>query len=226
MLVADNLRVTRAKRVVVDGVSFEAQKGEILAVVGPNGAGKTSLLEAVCGILPRTGRVSLDGRAIETFAEHARCFSYMPDEVQPPEELSVRDAWTHALEHARAPRPEIDLGVERWMDMPLFALSRGERKRVELALALVANRPVTVLDEPFSAFDPLQLDAIFELVRGRTIIASVHQLEVAEKIADRILLLAAGRAIGLGTLGELRDQTGAASLEHVLRRLLSNDHAA
>lgn len=216
MLTAKGIGVRRARRTVLDGVSFEAKKGELLAIVGPNGAGKTSLLEAVCGLVRcSTGTVAIDGVALGTFGDRSRTFSFMPDEVAPAEELALRDLWPGSV----APL----LGVERWMDTSLAHLSRGERKRCELAIALARAKPFTVLDEPFAAFDPIQLDGILEAVKGKTILASIHQLDVAERVADRILLLAEGRAIGFGSMAELREKTQASSLEGVMRKLL---HAA
>jgi len=99
-----------------------------------------------------------------------------------------------------------------------------------LLLTLVQRRPVVVLDEPFSAFDPLQLRDVLQTVRdvaggGTLVLCSIHQLSDAERIADRVLILAAGRAIAFGTLDELRAQAEAheASLEEVFLRLLSRD---
>jgi ABC-type multidrug transport system ATPase subunit len=170
---------------------------------------------------------------LETFADHAAAFAYMPDDARPAEELVVRDLWRHALAHSTKPRPSVlaDLGVEALVNAPIASLSRGERKRAELATTLVLGRPITILDEPFAAFDPIQLDAIFGVVRAHAkecgpVVASVHHLEVAALLADRILLLAEGRVLAFGKLDDLRERTGAPSLEGVLRALLAGDHAA
>jgi len=213
MLSVSGMSVVRGNTRVVSDVNFEAKAGEIVAVVGPNGAGKTSLLEAMCMLLPRTGHVSYEGRKLETFAEHARVFSFMPDETIAPDELDVRDV----------------VSSDDIANAPLSSLSRGERKRVEISIALALDRPVVLLDEPFGAFDPLQLDRMFDLVRsrakkGQTFICSIHQLADAERVADRILLIARGRALAFGTMDEIRKKASldaSASLERVLRALLS-----
>jgi ABC-2 type transport system ATP-binding protein len=107
-------------------------------------------------------------------------------------------------------------------------LSRGERQRLALFSTLVLGRPIVVLDEPFSAFDPLQLRDVLGAVRsiaasGAAILASIHQLADAEKVADRVLLLAEGRAVAFGTVAELRAEAGGAerSLEEVFVALLT-----
>jgi ABC-type multidrug transport system ATPase subunit len=113
------------------------------------------------------------------------------------------------------------------LDLGAGVLSRGERQRLALFSALVLGRPIVVLDEPFSAFDPLQLRDVLKAVRsmassGTTILASIHQLADAEKIADRVLLLAEGRAIAFGSPAELKARAGHAdmTLEEVFVTLL------
>jgi ABC-type multidrug transport system ATPase subunit len=107
-------------------------------------------------------------------------------------------------------------------------LSRGERQRLLLFTTLVLGRPVVVLDEPFSPFDPLQLRDVHRAVRsvtatGTAVLASIHQLGDAEKVADRVLLLADGRAVAAGTVAELKADAGdlGMSLEEAFIALLS-----
>ena len=226
-----NLSATRGGRRVLDRVSFAAHAGEVLAIVGPNGAGKTTLLEAIVGLVPSTStRFTARGEVIDAFARRARTFAYMPDDARLPEEVSVRTLlapWLH--ESGSAPGYGRRLGVDDLLDRRSAELSRGEAKRVWLALTLSLARPILVLDEPFGAFDPLQLDAILDVVRdcaraGATVLASVHQMSTAERIADRIVLLADGRSVANGTLAELRALAGGemTSFEDVFRRLLSD----
>jgi iron complex transport system ATP-binding protein len=220
-------------RVLLERVGFEAGAGEIVAIIGPNGAGKTTLLEALVGVRRAdSGTMTFRGRAPRNFAERARTFAYLPDDADLPFELSVRTVVEHA--HGFRPRPSavVDelrnaLGVPALFDMPCGQLSRGERQRVALFCALAADRPVVVLDEPFSAFDPLQLKDVLHAVRrvteaGATIVTSIHQLGDTEKVADRVLFLAEGRRIAWGTLDSLRHVTNlpGASLENVFVALL------
>jgi ABC-type multidrug transport system ATPase subunit len=221
------LGVIRSGAPVLDDVTMTARAGEVLVVLGPNGAGKTTLLEAMVGVAPRQrGEVRLGGAPLRSFQEHASVFAYMPDDATLPEEPSV----------ATLLGPAASAPVTRALDVvPLLArgggeLSRGEAKRVWLALTLSADRPVVVLDEPFGAFDPLKLDAIVEVVRGRArdgavVVASVHQMTTAERVADRIVLLSAGRVIAQGSLDELRARAGraGATLEEIFRALLKDE---
>ncbi len=228
-------------------VSFELFAGEVLVIIGPNGAGKTTLLEAVTGIGPvDSGSVfhCQPGRArkLDGLLDFAHVFSFLLDEAELPEEVSVRTLLTHAAKTSRAPATLADslrtaLDLDALLDARGRELSRGERRRVALFAALCTTRPVVVLDEPLGVFDPRQQRKIVQLLKdrartGTALLLSVHQMTDAEKLADRILLLSEGRALACGTFDALRQQAGCpgASLEEVFLALLSeNDgcrHAA
>lgn len=214
-------------------MSFDLRPGEIVAVIGPNGAGKTTLLEAVVGIQRLTaGHVSFNGRVLRSLAERARVFSFMPDEAELPAEVSVAVLLDHAVRYGR-PTPSLAEALCKELDLQSLLrarggeLSRGERRRVALFAALCTSRPVVALDEPLGTFDPLQLLGINKVLRerasaGSSLFLSIHQMSDAEKIADRVLLLCAGRIVAFGTLDELR-QVAALSggpLEQVFFALL------
>lgn len=231
VLSVEGLAARAGGRALVRDVTFEAAAGEIVAIIGPNGAGKTSLLEAIAGLRPSEGAVRVDGHAVRTFAERAASFAFAPDDALPPPEVLVATLIAHA--ESRRPRPKgaLDalrrgLGVEPLMDRSAGVLSRGERKRVSLYVALAAARPIVILDEPFGAFDPLQLQAIFEAVRetaraGAALLVSIHQLADAARVADRVLLLAEGRRVAFGKVDAVLEQAGAASLEEAFVALLA-----
>jgi ABC-type multidrug transport system ATPase subunit len=217
-LYAERVTVRAGPRLVVDEVSFRALPGELTAVIGPNGAGKTSLLDAVVGLrTAESGAVYAEGRRLESFRDHARTFAYLPDQGEVAVEVTARTLVGHALARAtgRAPVTELRqlLDIEPLLPRGAALLSRGERQRLLLFCTLVLGRPVVVLDEPFSAFDPLQLQNVQLALRcitntGAVIVASIHQLADAEQMAQRVLLLAEGRALAFGTLAELGAKAG------------------
>jgi ABC-2 type transport system ATP-binding protein len=232
LLSVENASVRAGRRTLVEGVTFKALAGEFTAIIGPNGAGKTSLLEAIVGVRPSEGVVRVSGQRVVRFAERARSFSYLPDQPELAAETRVRTLIEHARAHAAGSVDDValrrSLAVDPLLERGAAVLSRGERQRVALSSTLMLARPVVVLDEPFSAFDPLQLRDVHLAVRsvlssGAAVLASIHQLGDAEKIADRILLLAEGRALAFGSLAELRAEAGNldASLEQVFVELLS-----
>ena len=218
----EGMTVRAGPRRVVDGVSFRALPAEVTAVIGPNGAGKTSLLDAVVGLrAAASGAVHLEGKRLATFGDHARTFAYLPDQGEVAAEVTGRTLVRHALARATKAAPISELRqlleIEPLLDQGAAVLSRGERQRLLLFCTLVLGRPVVVLDEPFGAFDPLQLEKVQRAVRcvtraGAAVLASIHQLSDAEQMADRVLLLAEGRALAFGTLVELRAEAGHAQM--------------
>jgi ABC-type multidrug transport system ATPase subunit len=164
------------------------------------------------------------------FADFAGVFSFLPDAGLLPAEAVVGTLIDHAFSlrsrdvDARGLRGA--LAIEPLVGKPVGTLSRGEHQRVALYCALVLGRPFAVLDEPFSTFDPLQLRSVLAMVReiardSTAVLASIHQLVDAEKVADRILLLAEGRKVAFGDLATLRANAGKASLEDVFVSLLA-----
>ncbi len=187
----------RGGRRILDGVSFSVRDGEILGVIGPNGAGKTTLFECMAGLQPMT-RGAVTGAAR----------FYMPDAIRPWPDQTV--TWTLRLMAAMSGRamewlPELDL--EPLAGQRVSSLSKGEVKRLNIALALLASQPIVLLDEPFDGLDVRQTRNVMPLLRRstRTLVLSIHQLADAARICDRVLLLNEGRVVAEGTPGELGD---------------------
>jgi ABC-2 type transport system ATP-binding protein len=198
LLTVEGLTADRGGRRILDDVSFSVPRaGEILGVIGPNGAGKTTLFECVAGLQPVTrGTVSGVGRF------------YMPDAVRPWPDQSVD--WTLRLmtKISGAPLEWLsELDLERLARQRVASLSKGETKRLNIALALLAPQPVLMLDEPFDGLDVRQTRNVMALLRRvqRTLIVSIHQLTDAAKICDRVLLLNEGHVVAAGSPSELGD---------------------
>jgi ABC-2 type transport system ATP-binding protein len=198
LLTVADLTADRGGRRILDAVSFEvAQPGEILGVIGPNGAGKTTLFECVAGLQPVT-RGTVTG--LPRF--------YMPDAVRPWPDQTVD--WTlRLMANVSGTRmewlPELDL--QRLARQRVSSLSKGETKRMNVALALLAPQPLLMLDEPFDGLDVRQTRNVMGLLRRleRTLVVSIHQLTDAAKFCDRVLLLNEGRVVAEGTPGALGD---------------------
>jgi ABC-type multidrug transport system ATPase subunit len=212
-------------------VSFAVNAGEVLGLIGPNGAGKTTLLEAIAGLLP------VDGGAIlwrgAPLPPRKRCDSmfYLPDGLRPWDDQYV--VQVIELFAAVYGRPDSfvaqtirALGLASVLRKRILALSKGYGRRLMLALALLTPHPLLLMDEPFDGFDLRQTREIMGVLRdvagmGRTLVLAIHQLTDAERVCDRFVLLTDGRVGGVGTLEELRVQTGqpSAGLEDVFLAL-------
>ncbi|HHL35160.1 MAG TPA: ABC transporter ATP-binding protein [Desulfobulbaceae bacterium] len=201
-------------------VSFTLFTGEIAGLIGPNGAGKSTLLECMTGLLPvDAGTIRRQGKKL-TLAERHRFLWYQPDDALPFARQRVRAIVSFFRRmHGRERRDfeELVTGLElaQVLAKPLHTLSKGYRRRVLLALALLSRQPLLLLDEPFDGFDLRQSLSVMDLLRrwkkDRTMLLSIHQLSEAEKICDRFLLLDQGRMPAVGTLEELAGQAGLAS---------------
>jgi ABC-2 type transport system ATP-binding protein len=199
------------RRDALRGVSFEARAGEVVAVIGPNGAGKTTLLSILAGIQPPTsGTVSRSPREVGwvpqspavyrklSVAENLRLFARL-ERVADPDA-----AVTAMLEQA---------GLTERADDELGTLSGGNRQRVNIAVGLLADPPVLLLDEPSSSLDPRQRERLWEFVgalasRGTAVVFSTHNVGEADRYADRVLVLADGEALFTGSPADLEALVG------------------
>lgn len=213
------------------GIGFQLRPNEILGLIGPNGSGKTTLMEVVSGLLPTdSGSVHWEGSHLPPKKRKDIIF-YLPDGVLPYEDQAAIKVLRLFAEIYESPSQARKLAVEELGLGPVLgkrvgALSKGYRRRLLLALALLSTQPVLFLDEPFDGFDVKQVIGVMSLLRkvkstGRTLFLSIHQLHDAERMCERLLLLSGGRLLGTGTLPDLRRQAGLESgdLEEVFLAL-------
>jgi ABC-2 type transport system ATP-binding protein len=208
-------------QVALADVAFSVRAGEVLGLIGPNGAGKTTLLETMAGVLPAdAGSVLWRGTPLSQARRRDALF-YVPDVVRPYRDQYVarvltffRDAYGRTLSQAEA--AIADVGLAPVLGHRVDALSKGYARRLLLAIGLLTPQPLLMMDEPFDGFDLRQTREMMAVLRrvaaaGRTLLLSIHQLNDAERVCDRFVLLAGGRVRGAGTREELRAQASQAS---------------
>jgi ABC-2 type transport system ATP-binding protein len=211
---------------------FSARAGEVLGVIGPNGSGKSTLLACAAGVVRAdAGTVSADGQPLDLRAIRDRVF-FLPDGITPWAEHRARDViemWRRLQGRSGDEMRQrvADVALGGLLMRRVRELSKGERKRLMLALALLAAQPVLLLDEPFDGLDLRQMREVARLLRaesraGRTIVLSLHQLADAERVCDRLALLDGGRVIAEGSPDALRAQAGlpSAPLDEVFLALV------
>jgi ABC-2 type transport system ATP-binding protein len=202
----------------LDNVSFGIRRGDTLGLIGPNGAGKTTLFECLAGIQPAdTGDVLWNGQPVPPPRRKDVLF-FLPDQIapwadQPAGRILSLFARVFGADPGRVARLAGSLGLARFLSEKVGSLSKGERKRLLLAMGLGVPRPVLLLDEPFDGLDLRQAREVEAVLRGaaqegRTLFLSIHQLADAGRVCDRLILLTAGRVAGEGTLEELRSKAG------------------
>jgi ABC-type multidrug transport system ATPase subunit len=212
-------------------VSFDVHAREVLGLIGPNGAGKTTLLETIAGILPAdAGRVLWQGAPL-SHAHRRDAIFYLPDGLRPWDDQFVTrivEFFAAVFGRSSGHAAEIirSVGLAPVLDKRISALSKGYGRRLMLALALMTPQPLLLMDEPFDGFDLKQTREMMGVLRevagrGRALVLAIHQLTDAERVCDRFVLLADGRVRGVGTLDELRAQSGktSARLEDVFLAL-------
>jgi ABC-2 type transport system ATP-binding protein len=198
------------RREAVRGVDLEVYRGEIFAFLGPNGAGKTTTVEILEGFRERTdGEVSVLGVDPATAGGAWRNrVGVVLQESEPEPGLSVRECLELYAGYYRAPRPIDDtialVGLTDKAEAFAAQLSGGQRRRLDVALALIGDPDIVFLDEPTTGFDPSARRAAWEVIAGlrqlgKTIFLTTHYMDEAEYLADRITVLAGGRIVAEGT---------------------------
>ncbi|WP_309139034.1 ABC transporter ATP-binding protein [Nocardia cyriacigeorgica] len=200
------------RREVLTGVGFEVRAGEMIGIVGPNGAGKTTLLRTLAGLTkPRRGRVLVGPDDLHALSprRRARTVALVAQDERPPDDLLACEVVALGLTPYLPPwgagsareRTVVDdalaaVDLAGFGDRPVHRLSGGERQRVLLARALVQDTPVLLLDEPTNHLDIThRLELLAHARRlGRTVIAALHDLTLADRYCDRVLVVHEGRA--------------------------------
>jgi lipopolysaccharide export system ATP-binding protein len=222
-LVSEALNKAYGGRRVVQDVSVRIAPGEIVGLLGPNGAGKTTSFYLILGLVPADeGRVLLDGRDITSFPMYMRAregIGYLPQEASVFRRLSVEDNLLAVLEltgtdadtaHDRARTLIEEFGLAHVARTPGYALSGGERRRVEIARSLALEPRYMLLDEPFAGIDPIAVGELQRAViglkaRGLGVLITDHNVRETLQIVDRAYIISQGRIFRHGTPSELAD---------------------
>ena len=202
----------------VDAITFKVEPGQVLGFLGPNGAGKSTTMKMLAGFLsPTSGGATVAGFDIETQPlEAKRALGYLPEGAPSYGEMSVRE-FLDFIADVRELRGDLRekrlddaverLHLDRVLEQPIDTLSKGFKRRVGLAGAILHDPKVLILDEPTDGLDPNQKQEVRTLInsmaRDKTIIISTHMLEEVHAVCDRAIIIAGGRILADATPGEL-----------------------
>ena len=215
LLAARDVSVRLGGRTIVNDVSLTLQANEFVALVGPNGAGKSTLIKALAGLLPAIGDVEIEGRALSSLPvrERARRLAYLPQGhvfswPLPAAEIVALGRYPHADPFSPVSQRDRDAvmhameitGTKAFANRIVTTLSGGERARVALVRVLATQAPIVLADEPTMSLDPRHQFVVMDLLRhaahaSGTVLAVVHDLALAARYADRVLVLEKGRVV-------------------------------
>jgi lipopolysaccharide export system ATP-binding protein len=212
----EDLVKTFGKRTVVDGVHIHVRAGEIVGLLGPNGAGKTTTFYMIVGLIPATrGRVRIDGRDATRLRMHRRArlgIGYLPQEPSVFRNLTVEENILAIVEAVGVPRRERpartrahldDLGLGELARQKAYTLSGGERRRLEIARALVTHPKFLLMDEPFAGVDPISVAEVQKIIlqlkqRGIGVLITDHNVRETLRIVDRGYIIHRGKVLTEG----------------------------
>jgi lipopolysaccharide export system ATP-binding protein len=220
-LKADNLSKVIKKTTIVKEISLEVNSGEVVGLLGPNGAGKTTTFYMICGLTAASsGNVTLDTKDITTLPLSARArlgIGYLPQESSIFKDLTVEDNLLIAAEAAGLDKPRQKMRIERLLELfniePIrrrvgIQLSGGERRRVEIARALVGKPKFLLLDEPFAGVDPIAVLDIQEIIKQLVeleigVLITDHSVRETLGICDRAYVMREGAMLASGSSEEI-----------------------
>lgn len=219
----ENLVKKYRRRAVVNGVTLTVSREEIVGLLGPNGAGKTTTFNQIVGFIrPDSGAVYMDDFPLTHLPMYKRCrlgIGYLPQESSVFRKMTVKDNLMSILETTGLGRrrrkqrlQELldDLGIEKVADQKAYTLSGGERRRVEIARALVTEPAFLLLDEPFAGIDPIAVGDIQNIVmhlkdKGLGILITDHNVRETLEITDRAYIMYDGKILISGSAKELAE---------------------
>ena len=244
VLQAQNIRIMRGARAIVDDVSLALRAGELTILIGPNGAGKTSLLRAMAGLIACSGEVKLDETPLARIPlqKRARAIAYLPQGHQFHWPMRVADivalgrapfsdafGWSNVGDIDAIAQAARDAQIEDLMERSILSLSGGERARVAIARALATQARVLLADEPTAALDARHQLRVMDVLRkaargGAAVFAVVHDLSLAARYADRLIMVQNGRLIDDGDAHSVLNEANINSVFGISMTRISTPH--
>jgi len=221
MLIVNNLVKKFNTTLAVDNLSFTVYPGKIFGLLGPNGAGKTTAIRTILNIIkPTLGEIIFNGNPISN--EYYNIIGYLPEERGLYKRSKVIDVLIYFASLKNLSRKDALSRADFWLkklkisdlrDKKIEQLSKGNQQKVQLIAAILHNPQLLILDEPFTGFDPINQQEVKDLIldfvsEGKTIILSTHQMDLAEKLCEEILLINKGKAVSSGKLSDIKKNFG------------------
>ncbi len=220
---------------VLNDISVELQKGQVVALIGPNGSGKTTLIKSILGMVrPDKGEIFFDDKPVRADYRYREEIGYMPQIGRYPDNMKIGQLFRMIRNFRGVDESELD--TELWdifkmndiREKPMRTLSGGTRQKVSAALAFLFDPQVLILDEPTAGLDPLSSEQLKEKItreknKQKLILISSHILSDLDELTTHVMYLQEGQLQFLHDMQSLRDQTGETKLEKAIARIMKNE---
>jgi len=223
------------EKAVVDNISFEVKKGQIMGLLGPNGAGKTTAIRMIMGILsPDAGEIIFNGGGKNSFGNHIlkNRIGYLPEERGLYDEARVLENLTYLADLKGVSLAEGRKKALHWLErfeiedyanQKLEKLSKGMQQKVQFIATVLHQPDLVLLDEPFSGLDPVNQDVFKELIKelkdkGATVLLSAHQMNLVEELCQSIFMINRGKRVLYGPIDKIKEEHGVYSVEIYYQR--------
>lgn len=232
MVEFSNIEKSFGKLQVLNGVTFNIQKGECCAILGPNGSGKSTIIKALLGlVIPDKGDIKLNGQSTISQSNYRNQIGYLPQIAKLPENLSVQELFKMITDIRKSSGNSDELSkffkIENHLNKKLKTLSGGTRQKVNVILAMMFNPELYIFDEPTVGLDPVSCVRFKQIVleekkKDKTIILTTHILSEVEELVDQIVFLLEGRVYYHGSPQELKTVQQEETLEKAIAKMLEN----
>jgi len=214
ILSVDKLSVSYGKHQALDGLSLDIKSGELVAVIGPNGAGKTSFIKALCGRLDTSGKISINGYPLKRGTDRRQSIALVPQDIglyphlSAAENLDVIGRLLGLSDKTMINKALASVDMAKHADVRVSAMSGGMKRRINVAAAILTDPSLIIFDEPTAGVDVPARDTLHRLARhltrqGKAVILVTHELEQAEALCDKVLVLCEGKKLAFDTPSRL-----------------------
>ena len=214
ILSVDKLSVSYGKHRALEGLSLDIKSGELVAVIGPNGAGKTSFIKALCGRLDISGKIAINGTQLKRGMDRRRSIALVPQDIglyphlTATENLDVIGRLLGLSDRENINNALKSVDMIKHADVRVSAMSGGMKRRINVAAAILTNPSLIIFDEPTAGVDVPARDTLHRLARhltkqGKAVILVTHELEQAEALCDKVLVLCEGKKLAFDTPSHL-----------------------
>ena len=222
-------KIIEKSKVAVDGISFQAEKGEIFGLLGPNGAGKTTTLRCIATLYkPTKGVITINGIDVQKNAEKVRNqIGFLTNELKLDSHFTAKYTMSYFGQLYGMNQQSITtrtqeifdrFGITKFQNQKIEELSTGMKQKLSIAVSLVHNPPVIIFDEPTNGLDVITAKGVTDYLlemknQGKTVIISTHIMDVAEKLCDKIGIILNGKLATFGSINEIVKETNSTNLE-------------